>query len=236
MHEGLTPNRVVRDGDEVIVSGAGRELRAEHVLVATGRRPRTEGLGLEAVGVDIGHGGEVVVDDDLSTSNPRVWAAGDVTGHPQFVYVAAKHGGLVVENAFDGAGKRIDYTALPRIMFTNPTIASAGLTEAQALDQGIECSCRTLPLEHVPRAIVSRNTRGLVKLVAERESGRIVGAHLVGAGAGDVILAASLAIQTGMTVEQLASGWNPYLTLGEGLYLAAQSFTRDPSKLSCCAA
>jgi mercuric reductase len=121
-------------------------------------------------------------------------------------------------------------------MFTNPTIASAGLTEAQALDQGIECSCRTLPLEHVPRAIVSRNTRGLVKLVAERESGRIVGAHLVGAGAGDVILAASLAIQTGMTVEQLASGWNPYLTLGEGLYLAAQAFTRDPSKLSCCAA
>ena len=216
VHEGLTPNRVVRDGDEVIVSGAGRELRAEHVLVATGRRPRTEGLGLEAVGVDIGHGGEVVVDDDLSTSNPRVWAAGDVTGHPQFVYVAAKHGGLVVENAFDGAGKRIDYTALPRITFTNPTIASAGLTEAQALDQGIECSCRTLPLEHVPRAIVSRNTGGLVKLVAERESGRIVGAHLIGAGAGDVILAASLAIQTGMTVEQLASGWNPYLTLGEG--------------------
>ena len=236
VHEGLTPNRVVRDGDEVIVSGAGRELRAEHVLVATGRRPRTEGLGLEAVGVDIGHGGEVVVDDDLSTSNPRVWAAGDVTGHPQFVYVAAKHGGLVVENAFDGAGKRIDYTALPRITFTNPTIASAGLTEAQALDQGIECSCRTLPLEHVPRAIVNRDTRGLVKLVAERESGRIVGAHLVGDSAGDVILAASLAIQTGMTVEQLASGWNPYLTLGEGLYLAAQAFTRDPSKLSCCAA
>ena len=234
--EGLTPNRVVRDGDEVVVSVAEQDLRTEHVLVATGRRPRTEGLGLEAVGVDIGYSGEVVVDDHLSTSNPRVWAAGDVTGHPQFVYVAAKHGGLVVENAFDGAGKRIDYTALPRITFTNPTIASAGLTEAQALEQGIECSCRTLPLEHVPRAIVNRDTRGLVKLVAERESGRIVGAHLVGDGAGDVILAASLAIQTRMTVEQLASGWNPYLTLGEGLYLAAQSFTRDPSKLSCCAA
>nr|MBA2631082.1 mercuric reductase [Thermoleophilaceae bacterium] len=146
------------------------------------------------------------------------------------------HGGLVVENAFGGADKRIDYSALPRITFTNPTIASAGLTEAQALAQGIDCACRTLSLEHVPRAIVSRNTRGLVKLVAERESGRIVGVHIVGDGAGDVILAGSLAIQTGMTVEQLAAGWNPYLTLGEGLYLAAQSFTRDPSKLSCCAA
>ena len=236
VHEGLTPERVIRAGDGVVVSGGGRDLRAEHVLLATGRRPRTEGLGLETVGVELGEGDEVVVDGHLSTSNPRVWAAGDVTGHPQFVYVAAKQGGLVVENAFEGAAKRIDYSALPRITFTNPTIASAGLTEAQALEQGIECSCRTLALEHVPRAIVRRNTRGLVKLVADRSSERIVGAHLVGDGAGDVILAASLAIQTGMTVEQLASGWNPYLTLGEALYLAAQSFTRDPSKLSCCAA
>lgn len=234
--EGLTPERLTTDGDGVVVSVGGRDLRAEHVLVATGRRPRTDGLGLETVGVALGEGGEVLVQDDLSTSNPRVWAAGDVTGHPQFVYVAAKHGGVVVENAFEGADKRIDYSALPRITFTNPTIASAGLTEAQALERGIECSCRTLSLEHVPRANVSRNTRGLVKVVAERESGRIVGVHIVGDGAGDVILAGSLAIQTGLTVDQLASGWNPYLTLGEGLYLAAQSFTRDPSKLSCCAA
>jgi mercuric reductase len=236
VHQGLTPERLTTDGDGVVVSVGGRDLSAEHVLVATGRRPRTEGLGLEAVGVELGEGGEVIVDDQLSTSNARVWAAGDVTGHPQFVYVAAKHGGLVVENAFDGADKRIDYSALPRITFTNPTIASAGLTEAQALARSIDCSCRTLSLEHVPRAIVSRNPRGLVKVVAERESGRIVGVHIVGDGAGDVILAASLAIQTGMTVEQLAGGWNPYLTLGEGLYLAAQSFTRNPSKLSCCAA
>lgn len=236
VHEGITPDEVRRESDEVVVRAGGQEFRAERVLVATGRRPRTDGLGLKDVSVQLGKRGEVVVDADLSTGNPRVWAAGDVTGHPQFVYVAAKHGGLAVENAFEGAGKRIDYSALPRITFTNPTIASAGLTEAEALAQGLECSCRTLQLEHVPRAIVSRNMRGLVKLVAERESGRIVGVHIVGDGAGDVILAGSLAIQTGMTVEQLASGWNPYLTLGEGLYLAAQSFTRDPSKLSCCAA
>ena len=172
----------------------------------------------------------------MSTANPRIWGAGDVTGHPQFVYVAAKHGGLVVDNAFDAAGRRIDYSGLPRITFTNPTIASAGLTEAQALERGIDCTSRTLSLEHVPRAIVSRNTRGLVKLVAERDSMRIIGVHIVGDGAGDVIIAGSIAIQTGMTVGQLAGGWNPYLTLGEGLYLAAQSFTRDTSKLSCCAA
>ncbi|MCA1703344.1 MAG: mercury(II) reductase [Actinobacteria bacterium] len=235
VREHVTPERVARDGDALVVFVDGQEFRAEHMLVATGRRPRSDGLGLEDVGVEVGSGSEVVVDDDLSTSNSRVWAAGDVTGHPQFVYVAAKHGGVVVENAFGAAGKRLDYSALPRITFTNPTIASAGLTEAQAQEQGLDCECRVLELEHVPRAIVSRNMLGLVKLVAERESGRIVGVHIVGDGAGDVILAGSLAIQTAMTVEQLASGWNPYLTLGEGLYLAAQSFTRDPSKLSCCA-
>jgi len=234
--EWVTPDGVRRDRNDVVVRAGGRELRAENVLVATGRRPNTGGLGLQDIGVEVRPGGEVVVDDDLSTSNPRVWAAGDVTGHPQYVYVAAKHGGLMVENAFERAGKRIDYSALPRITFTNPTIASAGLTEAQAHERGLDCESRVLALEHVPRAIVSRNTTGLVKLVAERERGRVVGAHIVGDGAGDVILAASLAIQTGMTVEQLAAGWNPYLTLGEGLYLAAQSFSRDPSKLSCCAA
>ncbi|HWI06384.1 MAG TPA: mercury(II) reductase [Solirubrobacteraceae bacterium] len=236
VHEGVVPERVERDGAEVVALVDGREFRAEHLLVATGRAPRTSGLGLEDVGVQLGDGGAVVVDADMSTANPRIWGAGDVTGHPQFVYVAAKHGGLVVDNAFDAAGRRIDYSGLPRITFTNPTIASAGLTEAQALERGIDCTSRTLSLEHVPRAIVSRNTRGLVKLVAERDSMGIIGVHIVGDGAGDVILAGSLAIQTGMTVGQLAGGWNPYLTLGEGLYLAAQSFTRDTSKLSCCAA
>jgi mercuric reductase len=110
------------------------------------------------------------------------------------------------------------------------------MTEAQAREAGVDVASRTLELEDVPRALVSRNTCGLVKIVAETASGRIVGVHIVGDGAGDVILAGTLAIQTGMTVEQLAAGWNPYLTLGEGLYLAAQSFHRDPSKLSCCAA
>lgn len=234
--EGSTADAVSRDGSEVTVYVNGSEHRAEQLLVATGRNPRTDGLGLDAVGVEIGAKGEIVVDDDLSTSNPRVWGAGDVTGHPQHVYVAAKHGGLAVENAFDGSGRRINYSAMPRITFTNPTIASAGLTEAQAEEQGIDCSCRTLPLEHVPRALVNRDTRGLVKLVAERRSGRVVGVHIVGDGAGDVILSGSFAIEAEMTVNQIAKGWNPYLTLGEGIHLAAQSFNRDVSKLSCCAA
>lgn len=193
-------------------------------------------MAFDTVGVELGAGGEVLVDDDMSTANPRVWAAGDVTGHPQFVYVAAKQGAIAVENAFDRAGRRIDYSALPRITFTSPTIASAGMTEAQAHADGIDCECRVLDLANLPRAIVSRNTLGVAKLVAERASGRVLGVHLLAEGAGDAILAAVYAIEARRTVSDLADSWDPYLTIGEAIHLAALAFTRDPSKLSCCAA
>jgi mercuric reductase len=230
------PCEVRRDGDEVVVMADGQELRAEQLLVATGRHPRTEGLGLQAVGVELARDGEVVIDADMSTTNPRIWAAGDVTGYPQFVYVAAKQGTIAVENAFEHAGRRIDYSALPRITFTSPTIASAGITEAEARDQGLECECRVLGLENVPRATVSRNTGGVVKLVAERDSGRVLGVHLLADGAGDAILAGVYAIEARRTVADLADGWDPYLTIGEAIHLVALSFSRDPNKLSCCAA
>jgi mercuric reductase len=234
--EHTVPTEVRQDGDEVVVLAGGRVFRAEQLLVATGRRPRTDGLGLETVGVEIGPHAEVAVDADMSTGNPRIWAAGDVTGHPQFVYVAAKQGSIAVENAFEHAGRRIDYSAMPRITFTSPTIASAGITEAEAHEQDLDCECRVLALENVPRAIVSRTTHGLVKLVAERHSGRVVGVHLLAEGAGDAILAGVYAIEAERTIDDLADGWNPYLTIGEAIHLAALSFTRDPSKLSCCAA
>jgi mercuric reductase len=125
---------------------------------------------------------------------------------------------------------------MPRIIFTTPTGAAAGLTDGQANAQGIRCSCRVLPLSAVPRALVTRDTRGFVKIVAEQASGRIIGATVVADGAGDVILAAVYAIQSGLTTDQVASTWAPYLTFAEGFRLAAQTFTRDVSKLSCCAA
>jgi mercuric reductase len=227
--------RVTRDGPHVVASADGREHRAEQLLVATGRSPQTAGLGLEAIGVEVGERGQVLVESDLSTANPRVWAAGDVTGHPRFVYVAAQHGRAVVANAFEGAKRCVDYRSLPRITFTNPTIASAGLTEAQARQQGMDVESRVLDLVVVPRAIVSRTPRGVVKLVAERDTGRILGVHLLADGAGDTILAGVYAIEAGMTVEQMADTWNPYLTIGEAIHLAAQSFHCDPSRLSCCA-
>ncbi|WP_232510656.1 FAD-dependent oxidoreductase [Micromonospora maris] len=211
------------------------ELAAEQLLVATGRRPLTGGLNLDQVGVTVGRRGEIIVDEHLRTSNRRIWAAGDVTGHPQFVYVAGAHGTLIVDNAFDDADRSMDYTHLPRVTFTTPAITSVGLTDAQAAEQGLDCECRVLPLDYVPRAIVNRDTRGLIKIVAERGNGRIRGVHALADNAGDVIAAAVYAVQAGMTVAQMADTWCPYLTMAEGLKLAAQTFTRDVAKLSCCA-
>jgi len=234
-----TVSKVVRENGDVVVSldsgSSHQELRAEAVLVATGRRPNTTDIGLDAVGVTVGPRGEVVVDDELRSTNPRIFAAGDVTGHPQFVYVAGKHGAVVADNAIDGAHRRVDYRTLPRVTFTSPAIASVGMTEAEANAQGLACTCRVLPLTQIPRAIVNRDTRGVAKIVAERASGRVLGVHLLAEGAGDAILAAVYALEGGFTVEQLATAWTPYLTMAEAIKLTAQSFTREVGALSCCA-
>lgn len=219
-----------RDGDLPF------QLQAEQLLLATGRRPATAGLALDTVDVGTGPRGEIAVDQHLRSTNPRVWAAGDATGGPQFVYVAAAQGAAAAENALFDAGRVLDYAALPRVTFTSPAIASAGMTEEQVRAAGLRCDCRTLPLAYVPRAIVNRNTHGVVKLVAEAGSGRLLGAHVVAEDAGEVITAASYAIAARMTVEQMARAWSPFLTTTESLRLAAQTFTTDVTKLSCCAA
>ena len=185
---------------------------------------------------DGGGRGEIITDEFGRTANPRIWAAGDVTGGPQFVYVAAAQGSAVAANALQNAGRTLDYTALPRVTFTSPAIASAGMTEAELIRQGVACDCRVLPLSAVPRAVVARDTRGMVKLVAEAGTGRVRGVHAVADGAGEMMTAASYAIRAGMTVADLAAAWAPYLTMSEGLRLAAQAFSRDVSRLSCCAA
>lgn len=228
-----------RDGVGVVLTmettGGTRKLHGASLLVATGRRPTTRDLGLEAVGVKLGRRGEVLVDDELRSTNPRIFAAGDVTGHPQFVYVAGYHGGIVADNALAGAHRRVDYRTLPRVTFTSPQIASVGMTDDEATQEGISCECRVVSLAHVPRAIVNRDTRGVAKIVAERGTGRVLGVHLLADGAADAISTAIYALEANFTVEQLARIWIPYLTMSEAIKLTAQSFTTDLTALSCCA-
>lgn len=233
------PPRVVRDtatGQVVVtaeVSGGEQEFRADEILVALGRRPVTAGLNLDVVGVKTGDAGQVVVTDELRTSNPRVWAAGDVTGHPEFVYVAARHGTLVAENAFNGADAAVDYTRMPRVTFTSPAIGAVGMTEKEVIAAGIRCDCRVLPLHYVPRAVVNRDTRGFIKMVANADTGEILGLTAVAQDAGE--LAAAGVYILGKTITEVADAWAPYLTMAEGIRIVAKAFTTDVSKLSCCA-
>ncbi len=229
----------VEGADKVLrgsTAGEAFELRVDEILVTTGRRPNTEGLGLEEVGIETDAGAGIVVDDEQRTSVPSVLAAGDVTEQPRFVYVAAAAGAAAAENALGQGGEQLDFRALPQVVFTTPAIAQAGLTEAAAGDLKIEVETTVLPLSAVPRALVNGDTRGLFKLVSERGSRRLVGASILADGAPDVIQAAVLAIDRRLTVDELSSGWAPYLAMAEGLKLAAQTFDRDVAKLSCCAA
>ncbi len=218
------------------VDGEEKVLEGDEILVAAGRRPNVEGLGLDRAAVELDGRGAVRVDEQLQTTNPRVWAVGDVTLGPQYVYVAAHEGALAVDNALSGAGRTLDFGALPGVIFSDPQVATVGLTEQRAREEGLEVETSVLPLEAVPRALVNRDTLGVIKLVSEAGTGRLLGAHVVAENAGEMIYAATLAVKFGLTVSDLADGFAPYLTMSEGLKLAAQTFRRDVSKLSCCAA
>lgn len=217
------------------VQGEKRVIEAEEILVAAGRTPNTAALHLDAAGVRVSDRGEIVVDEYLQTSNPRIYAAGDVTMSPQFVYVAAYEGALAAKNALGVSKQKIDLSTVPGVTFTNPAIATVGLTEKQARDQGIDVQTSVLPLEAVPRALVNHETHGIIKLVADKATRKIRGVHVVAENAGEVIYAATLAVKHGLTVDDLKESLAPYLTMAEGLKLAALTFDKDVSKLSCCA-
>jgi mercuric reductase len=240
VYTGATITRVERHQDgyhvDLVDGDASRRAQADQLLVATGRRANTRGFGLETLGVTLGKKGEIVVNEFLQTTHPDVYAAGDVIGDPMFVYVAAYAGTVAAENALGGNRRRYDLTALPRVTFTDPAVATVGLTEAEARAQGIEPLVATLPLEHVPRALAAHDTRGFVRLLAHPETRKILGAHIVAAEAGEQITEPALAIRFGLTIEDLTGSFHPYLTLSEGIKLAAQTFTKDVAKLSCCAA
>jgi len=204
------------------------------VLVATGRRPNTADLNLAEVDVALTGNGGISVDERLRTSNDRIYAAGDVTGRHQFVYMAAYGAKLAALNALNGNSLSYDATAMPAVTFTDPQVASVGLTEDQAVGQGVDVKTAVLPLEHLPRALAARDTRGLIKLVADRTSDRLLGAHIIAPEGCDSIQTAAVAIKQGMT-KALAEMIFPYLTTVEGLKLAAQTFDKDVTKLSCCA-
>jgi mercuric reductase len=236
---GVNVQRVARDKHGLVVEACVRDkpriFRAEQLLVATGRTPNIEDLGLESVGVKTSRHGGIAVDETLQTSVSGIYAAGDVLGENLFVYAAAYEGSLAAENALSGALRKRDYTALPWVIFTDPQVAGVGLEEKQAEASGIDADVAVLPLSYVPRSLAARDTRGFIKLIRDRHTDRLVGARILAPEGAELLMEVGLAIKCAIPVRELTSCFHPYLTLSEAVKLAAQAFSKDVNKLSCCA-
>ena len=226
---------MARMGVKVTVVCRSRlELTADHLVVTAGRSPNTEGLGLAGMGIETDTRGAIIVGDDMQTTRPGDYAAGDVTDRDQFVYMAAYGAKLAARNAFGGA-ERYDNAAMPWVVFTDPQVAGVGLTEAQARDVGHEVKTSVLALDNVPRAMAARDTRGLIKLVADARTDRLLGGVIAAPEGCDSVQTLAMALKFGMTTKALGATIFPYLTTVEGVRLAAQTFERDVATLSCCA-
>ena len=225
---------VSHDGSDFHIDTGALKLKGDQLLVATGRQANTADLGLDVAGVAVDGSGAVVIDDHMRTSVSHIYAAGDCTNQPQYVYVAAAAGTRAARNMMGGDAV-LDLTAMPAVIFTDPQAATVGLDEDQARKEGFEVDSRTLSLENVPRALANFDTTGFVKLVADKSTGRLIGAQILSAEAGEMIQTAVLAIRNRMTVQELGDQLFPYLTMVEGLKLCAQTFFKDVKQLSCCA-
>jgi mercuric reductase len=238
-----TLRQVEGDANQVQVTaavrGQQRHFQAEKLLVATSRQPNTRNIGLEQAGVQLDTQGAVRVNAYLRTNMPHIWAAGDVIGSEtesqMATPVGAHDGGIAASNALAGTHRRVDHTVIPRTIFTDPQVAVVGLTDEEANERGIVCQCNTIPLSVVPRAGAIRDTRGVIKMVLERPTRRVVGVSMLGVNAGEVIHEAAMALRFGATADDFIDMIHVYPTMAEALKIVAISFTKDVSKLSCCA-
>lgn len=204
---------------------SGSTIPFDTVLVAVGRTPRTAGLGLAESGVVLDERGYVRVNARLQTSNPRIWAAGDVTGHPQFTHVAGVHGSLAASNAVLGLHRKVDTATIPRVTFTQPEVAAVGVSPQQT-GAGSGLSVRTVAHDEVDRAIAEDNTRGVTRLVLDRKA-RIVGATIVGPRAGESIAELVLAARHGLRARDVAGAIHAYPTYADGVWKVAIADVQD---------
>jgi len=218
------------------VNSKRHKFTCEKLLLAVGSEPATGGIGLEKAGVAIDRRGYITTDNRMRTSAEGIWAAGDVTGRIMIATVGAREGIVAVDNMFnEGCGCEMDYLAAPMAIFTDPEVAMIGHGEKSARQAGIEIVVNSMQVSSIPKARVTGHTSGVIKMIAEKGSGRLLGVHLICHRGADLINEASLAIRMKATVTDLANTMHVYPSIGEGLKLCAQGFSRDISLLSCCA-
>lgn len=210
-------------------------VEGSHILVATGIRGNTENLGLAKIGVETTAKGFIQVDEYLRTNVEDIYAIGDVTTNPPFVYTSAYEGGKAVVNAFRGNHKPVDFSVLPWVVFTDPQVAGVGIDEMEAKEKGLPHQTTVFYLKDVPRSIVALDTRGFIKLIRNTENDLLLGGRIVAAEGGELLMQLSMLMKYKIPVKEIVGMFCPYLTLSEGIKLAAMSFTVDVKKMSCCA-
>ncbi len=220
-------NEVSFEGGEFVLATNRGEMRAERMLVATGRVPNTHSLCLDLIGVDLGVEGHVQVDDHMRSSVPDIYAAGDCADMPPFANIAAEAGRCAAGNIMTGDDASLDLNTAPRAAFTDPQVATVGLFESEAPSRGIETVSRILPLERLPSALVDSDIRGFIKVVAEAGSLRLLGVQAVMPQAGEFIQTAAVALGAHMSVRDVADQPFSDLTMAEGLRLCARLFGND---------
>jgi mercuric reductase len=222
------------------VAGKERDYRAQRILVATGRQPNTDGIAAERAGVEVNGQGEVVVDHHLRTKVAHVFAAGDVIGtqhgSEMATPVGSRQGAIAAHNALSSEPLReVDHRVVPRTIFLDPEVAVVGMTEAAVLAAGRRCWCSTIPISLVPRADAIRDTRGMIKMVADADTNEVLGVSMVSHNAGEVIHEAAMALRFRATIQDFIDLLHVFPTMAEALKIVAISRFKDPAKLSCCA-
>jgi len=208
----------------------------EALLLAVGTVPATAGIGLDTTGVVLDDKGFIMTDRQMRSSVDGIWAAGDVVGKMMIATVGAREGIVAVDDMFNqGCGCAMDYLAAPMAIFTDPEVAMIGHSQESAHQSGFDCIVNCIPVAAIPKAHVTGMTEGVIKMIADRDSGRLLGVHLVCHRGADMINEAALALKLRATITDMATTMHVYPSIGEGLKLCAQGFSRDISLLSCCA-
>lgn len=210
-------------------------VEAEQILLAAGKAANTRELNLTAAGVEVNDKQAIVTYPNLQTSQERIYAVGDVTNLPlRLETTAGREGTYAAENALHGTNKFIDYHSVPYTVFTDPQLASVGYTEDEQMAELNVCACRSVTFDKLPKAIITKRTEGVIKIAIHPETNVIMGVHILAPNAGDLIAQAMVLIKNKNTVYDVEDMLPVFPTLSEAIKLAAMSFTKDITKMSCC--
>lgn len=220
----------------VSVGDEERTYTAERLLLAVGTEPATTGIGTAKSGVALDDRGFVKTDRFMRTNVNGIWAAGDVVGRMMVATVGAREAIVAVDDMFNrGCGCSMDYLSSPMAIFTDPEIGCVGHTEESARREGHDAVVSVIQTSSIPKSHITGGKHGVIKMVADKTSGKVLGIHLACQRGAELINQASLALQLNATVDDLARSMQVYPSMSEGLKLCAQGFSTDISKLSCCA-